>query len=120
MYCYYQKTVLIPEWQVGDVIAQRTERQATSIFDFLTLQTPQFTLPTLKEIRVATHVNFELKSDFITEFTRSAVRPVNKFGTDLQNVLPKKIGEDVGIQSTKINLNKQIPYHINPEIEKKA
>lgn len=27
MYCYYQKAVLIPEWQVGDVIAQRTERQ---------------------------------------------------------------------------------------------
>lgn len=27
LYCYYQKTSLIPEWQVGDVIAQRTERQ---------------------------------------------------------------------------------------------
>lgn len=27
LYCYYQKTSLIPEWQVGDMIAQRTERQ---------------------------------------------------------------------------------------------
>lgn len=116
MYCYYQKTVLIPEWQVGDVIAQRTERQGTSLFDFLTLAMPQFSLPTLKEIRIATHVNFELKSDFIAEFSRAAVKPVNKFGTDLQNILPKKVGEDVGIQSTKIDLNKKIPYNIEKDI----
>lgn len=116
MYCYYQKTVLIPEWQAGDVIAQRTERQGTSLFDFLTIATPQFSLPTLKEIRVATHVNFELKSDFIAEFSRAAVKPVNKFGTDFQNILPKKIGEDIAIQGKKIDLNKKLPYNLEKSI----
>ena len=52
MYCYYQKTTLIPEWQVGDVIAQRTERQGTSLFDFIKIQLPEFSLPGIKEIRI--------------------------------------------------------------------
>ncbi len=112
MYCYYQKTSLVPEWQAGDVIAQRTQRQATSLFDFIKIQLPGFTLPSIKEIKVWTHVNFELRSEFIAEFSRSAVKPVNKFGTDLQRILPSKIAPDVGIGNTNININKKLPYNI--------
>lgn len=52
MYCFYQTTFLVPEWQAGDVIAQRTERQGTLPFDFINLSLPQFSLPSLREIRV--------------------------------------------------------------------
>ncbi|MBC7503535.1 VCBS repeat-containing protein [Candidatus Gracilibacteria bacterium] len=104
MYCYYQKTVLIPEWQVGDVIAQRTERQGTLPFDFINLDMPQFSLPSIKEIRVASHVNYELRSDFISEFARSIVKPINSFQTDIQGIIPKKIGTDIIVPSVKVNI----------------
>jgi FG-GAP-like repeat len=103
MYCYYQKTILIPEWQAGDVIAQRTERQGTSPFDFINLSLPQYSLPSLREIRVASHVNYELRSDFISEFARSAVRPINEFQTDLQSAIPSSIGTNMAIPSVRID-----------------
>jgi hypothetical protein len=104
MYCLYQKTVLVPEWQAGDVIAQRTERQGTLPFDFINLSLPQFSLPSLREIRVSSHVNYELRSDFISEFARSAVRPINEFQTDLQSTIPNSIGTDVSVPSISIDV----------------
>ena len=95
MYCFYQKTFLIPEWQAGDIIAQRTERQGTLPFDFINLSLPQFSLPSVREIRVGSHVDYNLRSDFISEFAKKAVEPVNQFKTDLQTIVPKKIMEDV-------------------------
>jgi hypothetical protein len=104
--CFLNDTYLAPEWEVGDIIARKTERQWTMSFDFLGIQFPNFTLPSVREIRVATHVNFNLRSDFITEFARSAVKPVNEFTTDIGRALPSKIGNDVNIDgpSQKINL----------------
>ena len=117
MYCYYQKTVLIPEWQVGDVIADRTARQGTLPIDFLKIQLPDFSIPSIKEIRVATHVNFEIRSDFISEFARSAVAPINQFSTDLNLAIPKKLMDDVGIPTQNIDLNTQLQsYHTPAEI----
>ena len=43
-------------------------------------------------------MNFELQSDFVTEFARSAVKPINQFSTDLGHALPSKIGEDINVQ----------------------
>jgi hypothetical protein len=106
MYCYYQKTTLIPEWQVGDVIAQRTERQGTMPWDYLSLQLPQFSLPTLREIKVASHVNYSLRSDFITEFARASVKPINEFQTDLQRAIPTKVGEDISVPG--VNVSKSV------------
>lgn len=40
------------------------------------------------------------------------MKPVNKFGTDLQRILPSKIAPDVGIGNTNININKKLPYNI--------
>ena len=116
MYCFMQNTFLVPEWEVGDVIAKRTERQGTLPFDFINLNLPQISLPSIKEIRVSTHVNYNLKSDFITEFARSAVKPINAFQTDLAHKMPNKIGDDVNIPSVKINLNKKLPYNFDKNI----
>ena len=49
-----------------------------------------------------------MRSEFISEFARTAVKPVNSFQTDLKLGIPKKIGEDVNVQSIKIN--KKINY----------
>jgi hypothetical protein len=83
MECYLNKTTLVPEWTVGDVIAQRTERQGTLSIDFLDISLPQFSLPTIREIRVSSHVNFELRSEFVAEFAKAAVQPINNFNADL-------------------------------------
>ncbi len=102
--CYVQNTVLVPEWRAGDVIAQRTERQGTLPFDFLKLQFPQFAIPAIKEIGVSSHVNFEMRSEFIAEYAKTAVKPVNSFATDLSRALPSKVGTDVNV-STPSNVN---------------
>lgn len=107
MYCWYQNTNLVPEWQIGDVIANRTERQWTFSLDFLDIQFPNFSIATLKEIRVSTHVNFQIRSDFITEFARAAVKPINNFTTDLSRGVPKKLMDDINIEGKNININLQ-------------
>ena len=81
--CYLNKTPFVPEWSAGDIIAQRTERQGTNPLDFIDISLPQISIPTIQEIRVSSHVNFEVRSDFITEFARSAVAPLNEFNADL-------------------------------------
>jgi hypothetical protein len=104
MICYYRKTTLVPEWQVGDVIAQRTERQGTMPFDFINLQLPQFSLPSLQQIKIGSHVNYSLRSDFITEFARTSVKGINEFQTDFQRAIPTKTGDDVvvpGVSGSK-------------------
>jgi hypothetical protein len=94
---------------VGDVIAQRTERQGTLPLDFIDISLPQISIPTIKEIRISTHVNFEIRSDFVTEFARAAVAPLNQFGADLGRALPAKIAPDVNLSTpTNINLNNVI------------
>ncbi len=67
-------------------------------FDFLGIQFPNFTLASIRQIKVSTHVNFNIRSDFITEFAKQAVKPVNEFTTDIGRSMPKKIGEDINIQ----------------------
>lgn len=51
--------------------------------DFIDVSLPQISFSSIKEIRVSSHVNFELRSDFVTEFARAAVAPLNEFGADL-------------------------------------
>ena len=108
MKCYYNKTVLIPESQVGSVISDRTARQGTLPMDFINLHLPEISLPSIREIRVASHVNFELRSDFIAEFARAAVAPINQFSTDLNLAIPNKIVDDIVVPTQNINLNNQL------------
>ncbi len=41
-------------------------------------------IPGMKEIRVSTYLNLELKTDFIAEAARQIVRPINEFGADMR------------------------------------
>ncbi len=107
MYCWYNSTHLISEDQVWSVIADRTERQGKLSIDFLNVLFPNISIQTIKEIRVSSHVNFKIRSDFISEFARSAVKPINSFTTDLSRWLPNNIWSDVNIQSQKINIKPQ-------------
>jgi len=49
-----------------------------------------------REIRVSTHVNFQVKSDFLVEFAKAAVKPINKLNTDFAR-LPRKFAPDIYI-----------------------
>lgn len=110
LYCFYQKTSLVPEWNAGDVIAQRTERQGTLPMDFLDISYPTFKIPGLKSIKISTHVNFELKADFLAEMARAAVKPINSMSSDFQRSIPNTIGSDISIESP-------IPdIHIKPTV----
>lgn len=108
LYCFYQKRALVPENRVGSVIAQRTDRQATLPFDFLSVKFPQIAIPSIREIRVSTHINLELRSEFIAAFAKNAVKPINAFTTDLGRGIPKAIAPDIRIDApTNINLTPQ-------------
>lgn len=73
-------------------------------FDFLDINFPQITLPTIRNITVSSHVNFQLRSEFIAEFAKSAVKPINSFSTDLTHSLPKKIIPDIQVESPVQNI----------------
>lgn len=105
VYCFLNNTMLVPEGEVGDVIAKRTERQGKLSLDFIGIQFPNFTLPWIREIRISTHVNFELRSDFITEFAKQAVKPINEFTTDLGRGIPKKVWPDVNLWNPTKTIN---------------
>jgi hypothetical protein len=111
MMCYYRNTTLIPEWNVWDVIAQRTERQWTLPIDFLNFRFPNLALPSLRSIRVSSHINLELKADFLVEFAKTAVKPINSFNTDLTRSIPKTIAPDVNIGNPVQNIR------IKPELD---
>lgn len=84
--------------------------------DFLDISFPQFSIPSIREIRVSSHINFELRSEFIAEFAQAAVQPINAFGADLGRALPKKVGEDIRIDSpSNININIQSSITDSPE-----
>ncbi len=116
IHCFLSNTFLVPEWEVGDVIAKRTERQGKLSFDFLGIKFPEFTLPSIREIKVSTHVNFELRSEFITEFAKQAVKPINEFTSDLGRWIPKKIAPDVRIWVPQKTIN-LTPWAMLPTYE---
>jgi hypothetical protein len=97
--CLNRKELWVPEWRVGDVIAQRTERQGTMGMDFLSLDFPQYSIPGIREIKIATHINLSLKTDFITDIARKSVEPINKFSSTSVTQIPTKVGTDVNISS---------------------
>lgn len=109
--CFMNSTNLAPEDYAGTLIALKTERQGSLPMDFLNIQFPQLSIPFLREIRVSSHINFELRSDFITEFAKSAVKPVNEFGADLSNALPSQLGEDIRV-TTPANINLKLDTYI--------
>lgn len=105
IYCLIQKTPLVPEDYVGTLIAQRTDRQMTLPFDFLSVRFPQIAIPSIREIRVSTHVNFELRSDFIATLAKTAVKPINQFTADLIRSVPSTVVPDVNLSPpTNINI----------------
>ena len=40
---------------------------------------------------------------------------MNSFQTDLQRAIPKKVGENVGIQSVNVTANPKLPYNIEEQ-----
>lgn len=109
--CFMNNTNFAPEDYAGTLIAMKTERQGTLPMDFLNIQFPQMSLAFLKEIRVSTHVNFEMRSDFITEYARASVKPINEFGTDLTKSIPSQLGDDIRV-TTPPNVNLKIDSYI--------
>lgn len=113
--CLMRKELWVPEWRVGDVIAQRTARQGLLSLDFLNIQFPTLSYSFLKEIEVATHVNLEFRIDFITEMARSIVAPINEFSSDLTRGLPQRIAPDVRIESELESKRIQLYHDVDPK-----
>ncbi len=117
--CYMQNTPLVPEWYAGERIAQLTQRQGKNPLDFLNLDMASMAdlqIPGMKEIRVSTYLNLELKTDFIAEAARQIVRPINEFGADMRWLLPKEVGTTVDMRNT---VPKNIRLNYNSETLKK-
>ncbi len=44
-------------------------------------------------------MNFETRSEFIAEYAKTSVKPINSFATDLSNALPTQVGSDVNVST---------------------
>ncbi len=123
--CLLNSSPFVPEWVVGEMIAEKTARNTTLPIDFLKLDLPQVSMKFLKEIRVSTHINYEIKTDFITEMAKASVKPINSFTTDMTRILPTNVGKNINIEGPG-NINVKVPppkgsyLHDNPFLPKIA
>lgn len=84
--CLLRINPFVPEWYAGAQIAIITERQGKLPIDFLDVSLPQFSYPWIDAIKVTTYVNLEFDADFIVEFARSLLQPLNQFSTDFSHL----------------------------------
>ncbi len=49
-------------------------------------------------------MNSELRSDFISEFSRAAVQPINEFQTDIQRSIPSSVGTNMATPSVRVDV----------------
>jgi hypothetical protein len=110
----------VPEWRAWDQIAFLTERWGYLPSDFLSLSLPQFSYPFIDAIKVTSYVNLEFEADFITEFARNMVMPLNTFTNNAVNVfnvaipdldfrwlVPQNLDVNLGWQDSWIKLDGQ-------------
>lgn len=84
--CILKMSPFVPEWRAWDQIAFLTERWGYLPTDFLSLSLPQFSYPFIDAIKVTSYVNLEFEADFITEFARNMVMPLNSFTNNVTNM----------------------------------
>lgn len=89
--CILKKNPFVPEWRAGDQIAFLTERWGYLPIDFLSVSLPQFSYPFVDAIKVTSYVNLEFEADFITEFSRNMVMPLNTFTNNIVHTFDSKI-----------------------------
>jgi hypothetical protein len=57
----------------------------------LSVSLPQFSYPFVDAIKVTSYVNLEFEADFITEFARNMVMPLNTFTNNIVHTFDSKI-----------------------------
>lgn len=87
IYCLLQKSFLAPEWAAWQRIAHITERGWYLPLDFIPLELPNFSYPFIDAVKVTTYVNLEFEVDYIVEFARQLVMPINVFSNNVTNIL---------------------------------
>ncbi len=89
--CLLQKSPFAPEWTAWTKIAYLTDRQGFMSLDFLDMSLPQYSFAFVDSIDVTTYVNFEVEADFILEFVKQWVKPLNNFTNDIVNLFNNKL-----------------------------
>lgn len=106
--CILKKNPFVPEWRAWDQISFLTERSGYLPFDFLDLALPQFSYPFVDAIKVTSFVNLEFESDFITEFSRNMVLPINSFANNIVNIFDYKVSD--------IDMSQAAPSDVNVKV----
>ncbi len=89
--CLLQKSPFAPEWTAWTKIAYLTDRQWFLPLDFLDVALPQFSFSFIDSIDITTYVNFEIEADFILEFVKQWVKPINSFTNDIVNIFNNRL-----------------------------
>lgn len=118
IYCLLQKSFLAPEWAAWQRIAHITERTGYLPLDFIPLELPNFSYPFIDAIKVTTYVNFEFEVDFIVEYAKQLVMPINAFTNNIVNMLniwvddldfrwlvPESIDVNISTEWTSVNVD---------------
>lgn len=89
--CIIQKTPFAPEWNAWVKIAYLTDRQWFAPFDFIDIDFPNFSYPFVDSINITSYINFEIESQFIVEFAKNWVKPLNNFTNDIVNLFNSNV-----------------------------
>jgi len=107
MMCILKSNPYVPEWRAGDQIAFLTDRNGYLNLDFLNINLPQFSLPSVDAIKVTTFVNLELETSFIVDMANYILEPVNNFSNDITKIF------DIVLPDLDFRNNNVFPASVN-------
>lgn len=89
--CLIQHTPFAPERTAWIKIAYLTDRQGFNPLDYIDLSLPQYSYSFVDSINITTYVNFEVDAEFLLEFAKQWVKPLNNFTNDVVNLFNNKL-----------------------------
>ena len=75
-----------PEWRVGDMIAQTTERQGTMPSDYTDLETPQTSQPFTDQTQTNSSVNFQEDTSFIQSMGEQGFQSIDTTTNNISDI----------------------------------
>lgn len=106
--CLIQHSPFAPEWTAATKIAYLSDRQWFNPLDYLSISMPEFSYSFVDSINITTYINFEVDAEFLLEFAKQWVKPLNNFTNDVVNLFNNKIPD--------LDFSNVVPEQVNVDI----
>lgn len=125
--CILKSSPFVPEWRAWDHIAFLTERSGYLPTDFINVSLPQYSYSAVDAVEIKSYVNLDFGTDFIPEYFRTIIEPINNFTSDYTNAFGNiinidaldygdfwnDINVDIDLESTEPSIDRSFDWSYN-------